>query len=413
MRVGQRAGLTDPGRKRRRNEDAFVVDPPLFAVADGMGGAQAGEVASRLAAAAFREYHEADELGGEERVEAIIQEANRRIYERARDDANVSGMGTTVTAALVEGGRIAIGHVGDSRAYRIRGNELEQLTDDHSLVADLMRSGRLTPEQADTHPQRSVITRALGTDPEVDVDTFAVEAEPGDVFLLCSDGLTTMIGDEDILRLVAESSGLESAAKALVKTANRHGGDDNVTVVLFALETGDAADQASLEETARLTTDGHGDPADLEDTLSGLEAPASTEPQVAEAGAAEEPEERGWEPLPPTAHAAGERPRRRWGRRLLLALAVLALVAILLAVGFWGLANAHFVGADEDGRVAVYQGLPYDVGGGVALYRARYVSRVLAVQLSYEERLGLFDHELMSYDSARDRVAPFEAETAQ
>jgi PPM family protein phosphatase len=413
MRIGQRAGLTDPGRKRRRNEDAFVVDPPLFVVADGMGGAQAGEVASRLAAAAFREYHEADALGGEERVEAIIQEANRRIYERARVDTNASGMGTTVTAAVVEGDRIAIGHVGDSRAYRIRGNELEQLTDDHSLVADLMRSGRLTPEQADAHPQRSVITRALGTDPEVDVDTFAVAAEPGDVFLLCSDGLTTMVGDDEILRLVGESSGLESAAKALVRTANRHGGEDNVTVVLFAVEAAEAAEQASLEETARLATDGHGDPADLEDTLSGLEPPAKVEQRVADAGEAEEPRERGWEPLDATAHASGEKPRRRWGRRLLLALAAVALVAVLLAVAFWGLANAHFVGADEDGRVAVYQGLPYDVGGGVALYRARYVSRVLAAQLSHEERLDLFDHELMSYDSARGRVAPFEVETAQ
>ena len=162
MRLGDSAGRTDAGRVRRRNEDSFVLDPPLFAVADGMGGAQAGEVASRLAAAAFREYHDADRLEPAERVEAIIQEANRRIYERARTDAEASGMGTTVTAAILTNGRVSIGHVGDSRAYRIRNGELEQLTEDHSLVADLMRSGRLTPEEADAHPQRSVITRALG-----------------------------------------------------------------------------------------------------------------------------------------------------------------------------------------------------------------------------------------------------------
>ena len=413
MRLGQRAGVTDPGRKRRRNEDAFVVDPPLFAVADGMGGAQAGEVASRLAAAAFHEYHEADDLGGEDRVEAIIQEANRRIYERAQVDRNASGMGTTITAAVVESGRIAIGHVGDSRAYRIRGGELAQLTDDHSLVADLMRSGRLTPEQADSHPQRSVITRALGTDPEVDVDTFAVEAEPGDVFLLCSDGLTTMVDDAEILRLVAESSGLESAAKALVKAANRRGGEDNVTVVLFAVEAGEAGDSVSLEETARLTTDGHGDPADLEDTLSGLEAPGAAGEPGADAGEPEQRREPGWEPLDAAVSTRDAKPRRRWRRRLLLALATVALVAVLLALALWGLANAYFVGAEDDGRVAVYQGLPYDAGGGLALYRARYVSALLAAQLSHEERLDLFDHELMSYGSARARVSAFELETAQ
>src|SRR5688500_13178207 len=132
MKLGDRAGRTDAGRKRRRNEDAFVLEPPVFAVADGMGGAQAGEVASRLAAAAFREFHEADQLEPEERVRAIIQEANRRIYERAHQDAQASGMGTTITAALLESGLVSLGHVGDSRAYRVREGRLEQLTEDHS-----------------------------------------------------------------------------------------------------------------------------------------------------------------------------------------------------------------------------------------------------------------------------------------
>jgi serine/threonine protein phosphatase PrpC len=235
MKVTDTAGFTDPGRKRRRNEDSFVIDPPLFAVADGMGGAQAGEVASRLAAAAFREFHDADELDPEERLGAIIQEANRRIYERAAGDAQVSGMGTTITAALVGADALVLGHVGDSRAYRLRGGKFEQLTDDHSLVADLVRSGRITPEEADAHPQRSVITRALGTDREVDVDTFTVDAEPGDLFLLCSDGLTTMVDDEEITGTIDRSGTLEDAARALLKAANRAGGEDNVTVVLFEL----------------------------------------------------------------------------------------------------------------------------------------------------------------------------------
>jgi serine/threonine protein phosphatase PrpC len=391
------AGRTDPGRRRRRNEDAYVVAPPLFAVADGMGGAQAGEVAARLATAAFREYHEADELPGEERLAAIIQEANRRIYERARVDTEVSGMGTTVTAALLEAGRIVIGHVGDSRAYRLRSGRLEQLTDDHSLVADLVRGGRISPQEAETHPQRSVITRALGTDPEVDVDSLAVDAESGDVYLICSDGLTTMIGDEEILAILGRAKSLESAGKDLVKAANRRGGEDNVTVVLFTVE----ADEP-LEETAVMSGDGRGTSEDLEDTLTGLEAPAVTQE-----------EEFGWTLTPPPAPRRAvepKKPKRRWGRRLLVSLASVTFVALLVALAFLGLSRAHFVGADDDGRVAVYQGLPWTLGAGLDLYRARYVSQLRAVQLSAAERAALFDHDLESYNAARGELARYETE---
>src|ERR671934_2153184 len=169
MTLGRSAGLTDPGRKRRRNEDSYVVKPPLFAVADGMGGAQAGEVASQLAATVLNENPSG---AGEDHVVELIQQANQRVYERGREDASATGLGTTITVALVENGQVRIGHVGDSRAYRIREGRLEQLTDDHSLVAELVKSGKLSPEEAQSHPQRSVITRALGTDPDVDVDTF-------------------------------------------------------------------------------------------------------------------------------------------------------------------------------------------------------------------------------------------------
>ena len=198
--LGHVAVITDTGRKRRRNEDAYVCEPPLFAIADGMGGAQAGEVASRLAAAALRES--GAETGGEERIYDLIQEANRRVYDRSSTDPSTSGMGTTITVALVEDGNVAFGHVGDSRAYLIRDRRMEQITDDHSLVNELMKSGKLSREEAEAHPQRSVITRALGTDPDVDVDTFTIEAQSGDVFLLCSDGLTDMVGEDEILELV-------------------------------------------------------------------------------------------------------------------------------------------------------------------------------------------------------------------
>ena len=398
MKLVDSAGRTDPGRRRRRNEDAYVVAPPLFAVADGMGGAQAGEVAARLATAAFREFHEADGLPGEERVAAIIKEANRRIYERARVDANVSGMGTTVTAALLEAGRIVLGHVGDSRAYRLRRGRLEQLTEDHSLVADLVRSGRISSEEAETHPQRSVITRALGTDPEVDVDALSVEVESGDLYLICSDGLTTMISDEEIHAVLERAKSLENAGKDLVKAANRRGGEDNVTVVLFTIE----ADEP-LEETAVMSGDGRGQPEDLEDTLTGLEVPAVVRE-----------EEYGWTPTPAPARkrgsAAPRRPKRGRGRRLVVSLASLTFVVLLVAFALFGFSRAHFVGADEEGRVAVYQGLPWTLGAGLDLYRARYVSQLRAVQLTSAERAALFDHDLESYDAARGEVSRYEAE---
>jgi serine/threonine protein phosphatase PrpC len=405
VRLGERAALTDAGRKRRRNEDSFVAEPPLFAVADGMGGAQAGEVASRLAAAAFREFHEADELDPEQRLAAIIQDANRRIFERARADTQASGMGTTVTASLVGEDRLSIGHVGDSRAYRIRGGTLEQLTEDHSLVADLVRSGRLSPEEADMHPQRSVITRALGTDPEVDVDTFTVDIETDDVFLLCSDGLTTMVEDDRILDVVRKAKSLEHAARSLVKEANRRGGEDNVTVILFRLEAEDA-----LADTL-VAGNGHDASADLEDTLSGLEAPTPQEAPPTETTVSPPKEARGWQaPLAADPAPKGRRRGRRVPRWLLWALALVAILLILAAAAFWGVSRAYFIGVESDGHVAVYQGVPWDLTDNVHLYRAKYVSQLRAEQLTRAERERLFNHDLASYESSRDRLAPFEEE---
>ena len=391
MRLGDSAGRTDAGRVRRRNEDSFVLDPPLFAVADGMGGAQAGEVASRLAAAAFREYHDADRLEPAERVEAIIQEANRRIFERARTDAEASGMGTTVTAAILTNGRVSIGHVGDSRAYRIRNGELEQLTEDHSLVADLMRSGRLTPEEADAHPQRSVITRALGTDAEVDVDKVTVDVEPGDVFLLCSDGLTTMVPEEEILRIAQEAGTLDEIARGLVRAANSGGGEDNITVVLFRVEGDEAIEETLVAEPP---SDAAEETNELEDTLTDMAPVQKAEPVAAE----------------PVAAQPRRRRRSHWGRRILWATLAVAFVALILGGALFGLSRAYFVGADADGNVTVYQGVPFDFSEGVGLYRERYVSRLQAAQLSPEERAELFDHQLVSYERALSRVNGYEAE---
>jgi PPM family protein phosphatase len=394
MKVTETAAASDAGRTRRRNEDAFAVEPPLFVVADGMGGARAGEVASRLAVAAFREFHDADALEPEERLAAIVQEANRRIYERATADVNASGMGTTITAALVEGDQVAVGHVGDSRAYLLRQGTFAQLTDDHSLVADLMRSGQLTPEEAEAHPQRSVITRALGTDPDVDVDTFSLELEPDDVFLLCSDGLTTMLSDEDIADVVAGRPTLAEVAKALVSAANRRGGEDNITVVLARV----GVDREDTLPLAATETNGAG-VAQLEDTLTGLE-PVPEPP----------PDQTLLHVPAVSARRAQPAPRLRWGRGLVILLVALVVVVAVLAAALWGVSRANFVGVDDQGHFVVYQGVPWDLGGNVRLYRERYVSELLAEQLSPAERAALLDHELTSYSKALKKLRVYEHE---
>jgi serine/threonine protein phosphatase PrpC len=378
--IGDSAALTDTGRKRRRNEDAYIAAPPLFAVADGMGGAQAGEIASRLAAAAVRES-EPQQAQPEERVAALIREANRRVYEQAGESSAMHGMGTTITLALVVDGAVVIGHVGDSRAYRLRGRALEQLTEDHSLVAELVRSGRLSPEEAETHPQRSVITRALGTDPDVDADVFRVQARAGDLFLLCSDGLTTMVDADTILTtLERRRDDLELAARELVGEANRRGGEDNITVVLFEIAAGDG-----LSTTGVL-------PQEEAETLT----EASRVPTIAAPTAGLE-----GGPSPPAS-------RRRWRVRPLPIIVVLALIALVAGAAAWTLSWTHFVGADSDGYVAVYQGLPYDLGAGIHLYRRVTVTSLRVEQLTQQERRKLFGHALTSASSAERAVREME-----
>ena len=243
LKVADHAFRTDTGRQRNANEDSYYVHGRVFAVADGMGGAQAGEVASRIAADSFESAARSGE-SGESYLRSIAEAANERIHSLAQDDKSHSGMGTTLTAALVEGDEVSFAHVGDSRAYVYRDGELRLLTSDHSLVEELRRQGRLTDEQAEDHPQRSIITRALGPEAEVDIDTLTFSARPGDVFLICSDGLTTMIRDERIAEVLESSRNLDEAAASLVAEANEAGGRDNITVVAFRLEEADDAEVA-------------------------------------------------------------------------------------------------------------------------------------------------------------------------
>jgi PPM family protein phosphatase len=379
MKLGQTAAVTDPGRRRRHNEDAYVLEPPLFAVADGIGGAQAGELASSLAAAAVRDDSSDGRGDGRRRVDELIQEANRRVYQRQSEDASLSGMGTTMTVALLEEGHVWIGHVGDSRAYLVRDGGLEQLTEDHSLVAELVRSGRLSPEEADSHPQRSVVTRALGTDPDVDVDTFSIAAKAGDLFMLCSDGLTSMVSDEGILEEIRRHrEDLRAAAKALVRAANKGGGEDNITVVFFELQGDEDATQRTVTLPPREEADA--------DTLDELDA------------------------VPAVQAAPPKRERRDHPlrRRVVFVGLLLVLVLIAGALGVWGLWRSHFVGAESNGHVAVYQGVPWNIAGNLHLYRTVYESPLLVAQLSRSERQKLFDHSLRSESSAMDEVRRYE-----
>jgi serine/threonine protein phosphatase PrpC len=315
-----------------------VIAPPLFAVADGMGGAQAGEVASGLAAGALEES--GVNGGGEQRVVELIQEANRRVHQRATTDAATAGMGTTITAALVEpDGRVVFGHVGDSRAYLLRDDKLEQLTDDHTLVAELVRRGELSPGEAEVHPQRSVITRALGTDPDVDVDTFAIEARPGDVYLICSDGLSSMVEASEIEEILRGHRGdLAGASRALIQAANRGGGEDNITAVLFAVEEGDSGAGEPDERTREFTLQ-----PDEEDTLHpeyGIEPPAPRDEEAAAPAAVDTMV------VPASdidaaiaAQEEEEVPQAGLGRRLLALLVIVALIAVIVVLVWWGLAR--------------------------------------------------------------------------
>src|SRR4051812_8282543 len=259
LRIADQWYGSDLGLQRQGNEDNYFVRAPLFVVADGMGGAQAGEVASEMAVESFNGGLPDGDPG--EALRTIIEEANRRIHARSREHSGKAGMGTTVTAAHVGEDVVTIAHVGDSRCYLIRGESLTRLTTDHSLVEELVRRGKLTPEQAETHPQRSVITRALGPEANVQVDIITEPARAGDVSLVCSDGLTSMVREPSLKPLLLGGERpLEEVGRSLIAAANDAGGRDNITVILFKLEEVDAPtgaapdDDAAAEDSERDTS---------------------------------------------------------------------------------------------------------------------------------------------------------------
>lgn len=409
LRVAEHFEKTDTGRQRRANEDSLFARPPLFAVADGMGGARAGEVASRTVVELLEDGLPAG-VTPEVGLAARAEEANARINDLARSDEQRAGMGTTLTAAYVADREVAIAHVGDSRAYRIRDGELERLTRDHSLVNELWERGKITEEEMETHPQRSVITRALGPEVTVEIDSRTYPAKDGDAFLLCSDGLTSMVPETRLAEIVRDAGSLEEAGRSLVAEANQRGGRDNITVILFRLEEVDGPTTAEAGEDQPTRVERGA----AHEVRAAAAAAASTDAANTEAVAAE-PQTVPERTVPRPARrrepaAAPSNGRRRGGRLMRFGPAMTVLVVMaLISAGAWIASRAvYFLGTDDRGFVSVFRGLPYDLPAGIRLYERNYVSGVPASQLSRQRSKKLLDHQLRSKDDASDLVRRIE-----
>jgi protein phosphatase len=460
LRIAEQWYATDVGRQRQGNEDNFYVRAPLFVVADGMGGAQAGEVASEMAVRSFRSG--LPDGAASEGLVHVIEGANRRIHDRSRSDEDAAGMGTTCTAAYVGESDVTIAHVGDSRAYLWRDGDLVRLTRDHSLVGELVARGKLTEEQAEAHPQRSVITRALGPESDVQVDVDVYGARHGDVYLLCSDGLTSMIHEPGVRPVLERMTDLDSAGRELIAAANEAGGRDNITVILFRLEDvdgGGGGGTASGETAARADDGGTtteydtfegeavpaprqgesrpyahtrvrdeeairtgevaqavraADEAEAEYRASGTVAMSAIRPRE-DPEATDAPERTvalpdGTPPRGEPAIERRERPERR-RRRIPAAVIVVLVLLVMVLSAFWAATQAvYFVGADAErgNAVTIYRGLPIDLPLGVKLY-SRYRNSGVTLQSVPPSRRATFtDHRLRSKDDAENLVIQLE-----
>jgi serine/threonine protein phosphatase PrpC len=428
LRVAEQYAGTDTGLARRVNEDALLAQPPLFAVADGMGGAQAGEVASRTAVECLTGgVEEGGDREGD--LSRRIEQANARIHELSRENAEQAGMGTTLTALYVDKDTVTLAHVGDSRAYLVREGRLVRLTEDHSLVDELIRQGRLTPEEAQEHPQRSVITRALGPEPDVEVDTLTQGARDGDIYLICSDGLTTMVSEERVEQILREHASLREAGEALLKAANDAGGRDNITVILLRLEQ-------AAPHGARGATGAGGQPRG--GAQAGVPGGAQAGVREGEAAGGREGEavrravdhrtqrrvavlERpraAVKPLRPRRQqaervSAGTRRARPRALRIVLRPATLAVVVVLalVAAGAWlATRSIYFIGTNGRGLVTIYSGLPYALPAGIKLYSTYYVSGVPATEVPSSRQGTILDNKLRTGGGATGLVRSLELE---
>lgn len=327
---------TDVGRVREGNEDSYLMDEPLFGIADGMGGHAAGEVASSTAVEALSSGAARANAEDPESLVALIKEANRAIFEKATTDDSLHGMGTTCTLVLIDAHKIHLAHVGDSRAYLSRDGDLLRLSEDHTLVGRMVREGQLTEEEAAKHPQRSMITRSLGIDSDVRVDLRSFDVRDGDRIMLCSDGLTSMVGEDTIKRVLQQKKSPQGAADELVDLANEAGGEDNITVVILDLSAdGDAPpppprSASTAEKATGRTTD----------------APLG----------------------PPPSSASPSNDDPGFGRRVVRKIVVtLVILMVLVGAGYgalrYSLNRSWFVGVSDEDVVTIYQGRPEEVLG--------------------------------------------------
>jgi serine/threonine protein phosphatase PrpC len=307
---------SDVGRLRDGNEDSYMVDDPFFVVADGMGGHLAGDVASSTAIEVIASKRDSAAQEPSD-VANLLRAANSTIWDKAQSDPSLRGMGTTATLLSFADSRARIAHVGDSRAYLFRDGKLSQLTEDHTLVGRMVKEGRLRPEDAEHHPQRSIITRALGVDSDVLVDTMTLDVRVRDRLLLCSDGLSSMVDASTIATILGAEPDPQVAAERLIDAANEAGGEDNITVIVV-----DVVDEGGEPEGAG---------ADRTDTHPGPRA----------------------EPAPPST-------ARRFVKPLI---AVAILVVLGLAAAQYALSNAWYVGVSDDGYVTIYKGVPEEIAG--------------------------------------------------
>ena len=373
---------TDTGQVREGNEDSYLVDRrlELFAIADGMGGHRAGEVASATALEGLQAAVDSGIAVGD-----AVGRANTAVWDKASGDTSLAGMGTTLTAAWSDGATLTVAHVGDSRAYLLRDDTLQRVTVDHSLVEELIRDGKLTEEQASVHPQRSIITRALGVDSTVDVDVYSLILQPNDRVMLCSDGLTSMVRANGIAEILRREPDPTAAANALVDAANEAGGDDNITVLVLDARA-DGVDPLPRSVAAAIgATSGagarSGDAASSEIAASGSDRGSgevvataavtvvtqTTSRDTTEATPAGTPVEPDATPLPrdtaryrprSARRGRGRRAGRGIGRLLLFAVPILLIFAVAVGAIGWYARNSYFIAFDAKGRVTISQGRP-------------------------------------------------------
>ncbi len=416
FRVAEATHVSDTGRHRKMNEDRWFARAPLFGVADGMGGAPAGEVASQIAIDVLEPGLPDGPDPAEERLAGLIIDANSRIHRSSMGDASKTGMGTTMTIAWLGEEELSIAHVGDSRLYCLRAGELERLTRDHSLVEDLVREGRITPEEAEDHPQRSIVTRALGAEAHVQADHFTWRVRDGDVYLICSDGLTDMIRPERQVGVIIDGAGsLRQAGQQLVDAANAAGGRDNITVVLFRVEQVAGVGPAGVGEETMIGRGLTG--ADVRAALEEAEQPERDTPPPGavtirpSAGRAEPESTERRLPRPPSGKRKKDRTRLASFVRTLAFLAIFGLPLLLGA--FIATQSVYFVGTNDDGFVTLYRGLPYDLPAGVDLYTPNFVSGVTTTELPAAVQETVASHELRSRDDGEDLVRQVERGTLE